>query len=100
MYSRLDGRVYVWSEKDERDFSYGRIHLPYRFTRDGLQDETPSFDASQIDVNLESSNSFRAVPQSKFKDIDTMTQANTFENYIESLHDSERDMLRNVEMIV
>jgi len=29
-----------------------------------------------------------------------MIQADTFKNYIESLHDSERDMLRNVEMIV
>ena len=29
-----------------------------------------------------------------------MIQADTFENYIESLPDSERDMLRNVKMIV
>jgi len=44
--------------------------------------------------------SFRAVPQSKFKDIDTIIQADTFENDIESFPDSERDMFRNVEIIV
>ena len=60
----------------------------------------PSFDACPEDLKLEASNSFRAVPQSKFKDIDTMIQADTFKNYIESLADSESDMLRNVEMIV
>jgi len=90
----------VCSEEGGRNFSYGRIHLPYRFTRDGLQDETPSFDACPVDVKFESSNSFLAVPQSKFKDIDTMIQTDTFENYTESLHDSERDILRNVEMIM
>ena len=49
--------------------------------------EPPSFDACPVDVKLEVSNSFRAVPQSTFKDSDTMIQVDTFENYIESLLD-------------
>ena len=74
--------------------------MPYRFTRERLRDEPPPFDARPTELKLETTNSFGAVPQSKFKDMDTMIQPDTFVNYIESSHDSERDMLRNVEMIV
>ena len=45
-------------------------------------------------------NSCIAVPHSKFTDLNTPIQPDTSLNYIELLHASERDMLRNVEMIV
>lgn len=100
LYSKIDDRVYVWSERSEHYFSYGRINLPYRFTTDGLIDEPPPFDACPIDFRMEPSNTFRAVPQSNFKDLDTMNQPGTYESYIESLPDCEREMLRNVTTVV
>ena len=85
---RLDDRVYVWSEKSEYYFNYERTHFPYRFTREGLRDELPSFVAwLQQTWNLKL-NTFRAVPQSKFIDVDTMIRSDAFEDYIELLHES------------
>ena len=70
LYSRLDDRVYVWSDISEHYFSYGRINLPYRFTREGLKDEPTPFDACPTDLKLETANSFRAA----------MIQPDIFEN--------------------
>ena len=62
LYSKTDDRVYVCSEMTDRIYvrggeskrymSYGRIHLPYRFTREGLIDEPPPFDACPVDLKL------------------------------------------------
>ena len=54
-----------------------------------------------IDVKIEKGEIFRAVLQSSFKDVaEYVVEPHTYETYIETLHESEREIMRNVTFLV
>ena len=91
MMTELEDRVYQ---------NYTRSELPFRFHKQGSGNDEPPFDSCPIDVKIEKGGIFRAVPQSSFKDAEHVVQPDTYKSYIESLHESEREIMRNVTFLV
>ena len=77
-----------------------RSELPFWFHKQGSGNNKPSFNSCPIDVKIEKGGIFQSVPQSSFKAAEYVVEPDTYESYIESLHESEREIMRNVTYFV
>jgi len=81
--------------------NYTRCELPFRFHKQANGNDEPPFDSCPIDVKIENGGIFRAVPQSSYKDAaECVVEPDIYKTYIETLHESEREIMRNVTFLV
>ena len=96
--------MYRIVDNDERDMiyeNYTRCELPFRFHKQANGNDEPPFASCPIDVKIENGGIFRAVPQSSYKEpAEYVVESDTYEPYIETLHESEREIMRNVKFLV
>ena len=104
MYSRTTDKVYqsVGNDDGNRVFeNYTRSELPFRFHKQSSGTDEPPFNSCPIDVEIEKGGIFRAVPQSSFRDAaEYVVEPDTYKSYIETLHESEIEIRRNMSFLV
>jgi len=88
------------TELDSFYENYTRSELPFWFHKEGSGNDEPPFDSCPVDIKIEKGGIFRAVPQTSFKDAEHVVQSDTYGSYIESLHESEREIMQNVTFLV